>query len=111
MEHFCEYRTEDQKVGTKYDSANTSVIQTTYVPIQVFYICGKPKPKTTCDEFVCIRPNYTFDLKMGYEFMEETDVYTERPPTCNWMDFIPMDRKEDPLFIRISKIKEKKLSV
>ena len=42
--------------------------------------------------------------------MEEDEVFTERPATCNWMDFIPMDRKEDPLYIRTSKIKESNCS-
>ena len=48
---------------------------------------------------------------MGYEFIEEIDVCNERPPTCDWKDFIPMARKEDSMLIRISKIKERKLSV
>ena len=30
----------------------------------------------------------------------------ERLLTCDWMDFIPMDRKEESMYIRYSKIKE-----
>ena len=38
--------------------------------------------------------------------MEEGDVSNIRPLTCDWMDFIPMWRSEDPLLIRCSEIKE-----
>ena len=58
------------------------------------------------DEFITIRSNYSYDLIMGYTFVEDGDVCTERLPTCDWMDYIPMDRKEESLFIRISEIKE-----
>ena len=53
-----------------------------------------------------LRSYYSYDLIIGYKFVEEGDVCTERLPTCDWMDYIPMDRKEESLFIRISKIKE-----
>ena len=107
MEHFCEYHSEPRKVGTQYDSTNTFVIKTTYVSVQVCCICGKPKPKTPCHEFVSIRSNYDFDLIMGYKIIEEIDICNERPPTCDWRDFIPLARKEDSLLIRISKIEER----
>ena len=46
-----------------------------------------------------IRSNYSYDLIMGYKFVEEGDVCTERLLTCDRMDFIPMDRKEESLYI------------
>ena len=58
------------------------------------------------DEFITIRSNYSYDLIIGYKFVEEGDVCTEQLPTCDWMDYIPMDRNKESLFIRISKIKE-----
>ena len=106
MDHMCEYRLGHRKVATKYNSAKTHVIQTTYVSVRECYLCGKIKPETPADEFVSIRTNECFDLIIKFRIMEEDEVFNERPLTCNWMDFIPMSKKEDPLFIRTSKIKE-----
>ena len=107
MDHSCDYRAQPRKVGTQYaGDTKTIVTQTTLVWVQACEICGKPKPKTPTDEFITIRSNYSYDLKMGYKLVEEGDVGTERLPTCDWMDFIPMDRNEEPLYIRINKIKE-----
>ena len=69
-------------------------------------MCGKTKPKTPTEEFITIGSNYSYDVIMGYKFVEEGDVCTERLPICDWIDFIPMDRKKESLYIRISKIKE-----
>ena len=55
--------------------------------------------------------NYTYNLIMGYKFVEEGDVCTERLPTCDWMDFIPMVRKEESMCIRIRKIKRQAVIV
>ena len=49
----------------------------------------KIKPKTPTDEFVSIRIYYDDELILGYEIIEEGDVCTERPVTCNWMDYVP----------------------
>ena len=106
-DHICEYYGEHRKVDTKYaDDTKTIVTQTAWIWDQFCEICGKTKPKTPKDEFITIRSNYSYDLIIGYKFVEEGDVCTERLPTCDWMDYIPMDRKEESLFIRISKIKE-----
>ena len=43
---------------------------------------------------------------MEYQYMKEGDVSNLRPLTCDWVDFIPMWRSEDPLLIRCSEIKE-----
>lgn len=106
MEHICDYEAEFRMVDTKYDSTKTFVIQTTQISVQVCVTCGKEKPETPTDEFISIRSNYSYDIIMEYHYMEETDVSNLRPLTCDWMDFIPMWRDEDPLFIRCSEIKE-----
>ena len=96
------YHAAHRKVYTKYaDSIKTIVTQTTWICVEVGEICGKNKAKTPMDEFITIRSNYSFDLIMSYKFVEKSDVCTERPPTCDWMDFILMDRKKDSLYIWI----------
>ena len=106
MDHFCDYQPEFRVTKTEYDSTNSFVIETTSVCVQACFICKKIKPKTPTDEFVLIRTNYDDELILGYEIMEEEEVCTERPLTCNWMDFIPKGEKEDSLCLRISKIKK-----
>ena len=106
MDHSCEYHAEYRTVETKYDSTETFVIQTTQISIQVCETCGKEKPETPTDEFISIISYYNYDIIMEYQYMEEGDVSDLRPLTCDWMDFIPMWRSEDPLLIRCSEIKE-----
>ena len=109
MDHFCKYQPEFRVKERKYDSTNTFVIETTSVCVQACFICKKIKPKTPTDEFVSIRIYYDDELILGYEIIEEGDVCTERPVTCNWMDYVPRvlgSEKEDSLYIRISEIKK-----
>ena len=106
MDHSCEYHAEYRTVETKYDSTKTFVIQTTQISVQVCETCGKEKPETPTDEFISIRSNYNYDIIMEYQYMEEGDVSNLRQLTCDWMNFIPMWRSEDPLLIRCSEIKE-----
>ena len=107
MEHICEYHAEHPKFDTEYNRTKTIITQTTWICIQVYEMCGKTKPKTPTDEFLTIRSNYSYDLIMGYKFVEEGDVCTERLSTCDWMDSMPTDGKEKKsLYIRISIIRE-----
>ena len=88
-DHICEYHGEHRKVDTKYaDDTKTIVTQMTWIWDQFCEICGKTKPKTPKDEFITIRSNYSYDLIIGYKFVEEGDVCTERLPTCDWMSYI-----------------------
>ena len=109
MDHSCEYITEFQVIDRKYDITNTFVVETISVPVQACFICKKTKSKPPEDEFITIRSNYDDELILGYEIMEVGDVCTERPLTCNWMDYVPRvprSEKENFLFIRISEIKK-----
>ena len=102
MDHFCEYQPEFRVIKRKYDSTNTFAMEATSVCVPGRFICKKIKPKTPSDEFVSIRTNFDDELILGYEIMEEGDVYMERPATCNWKDVIPRvpgSEKEDNLYI------------
>ena len=79
MDHFCEYQPEFRVIKRKYDSTNTFAIEATSVCVPGRFICKKIKPKTPSDEFVSIRTNFDDELILGYEIMEEGDVYMERP--------------------------------
>ena len=105
MDHVCLYCSQHRKVGTKY-SAKTIVTQTTWICVQACEMCGETRPKTPRDDFITIRSNYSCNLIMGYKCVEEGDVCTERLPTFDWINFIPLNREDDSLYIRISKIKE-----
>ena len=52
---------------------------------------------------------YDDELILGYKIKEEGNVCTERPITCNWMDYVPRvpgNKRQDSLFIRIIEIKK-----
>ena len=99
-DHICEYHAEHRKIDTKYaDDTKTIVTQTTWIWDQFCEICGKTKPKTPKDEFITIRSNYSYDLIMGYKFVEEGDVVqNDCLLVTGWTIFQWIEKKNHCLF-------------